>query len=112
MALNLNKDLKMYYSIKEVSDMVGVPDSTLRYWEKQFKELNPKKSSSGVRQYTKDDIETIKLIHHLLKEKGLNISAAKDRLKNTKSKVVESSEIVDRLKAVRDELQAMLDEMN
>lgn len=112
MALNLNKDLKMYYSIKEVSDMVGVPDSTLRYWEKQFKELNPKKSSSGVRQYTKDDIETIKLIHHLLKEKGLNIAAAKDRLKNTKSKVVESSEIVDRLKAVRDELQAMLDEMN
>lgn len=112
MPLNLNKDLKMYYSIKEVSDMVGVPDSTLRYWEKQFKELNPKKSSSGVRQYTKDDIETIKLIHHLLKEKGLNIAAAKDRLKNTKSKVVESSEIVDRLKAVRDELQAMLDEMN
>lgn len=112
MALNLNKDLKMYYSIKEVSDMVGVPDSTLRYWEKQFKELNPKKSSSGVRQYTKDDIETIKLIHHLLKEKGLNIAAAKDRLKNTKSKVVESSEIVDRMKAVRDELQAMLDEMN
>lgn len=112
MALNPNKDLKMYYSIKEVSDMVGVPDSTLRYWEKQFKELNPKKSSSGVRQYTKDDIETIKLIHHLLKEKGLNIAAAKDRLKNTKSKVVESSEIVDRLKAVRDELQAMLDEMN
>lgn len=112
MALNLNKDLKMYYSIKEVSDMVGVPDSTLRYWEKQFKELNPKKSSSGVRQYTKDDIETIKLIHHLLKEKGLNIAAAKDRLKNTKSKVVESSEIVDRLKVVRDELQAMLDEMN
>lgn len=111
MALNLNKDLKMYYSIKEVSDMVGVPDSTLRYWEKQFKELNPKKSSSGVRQYTKDDIETIKLIHHLLKEKGLNIAAAKDRLKNTKSKVVESSEIVDRLKAVRNELQAMLDEM-
>lgn len=111
MALNKDKDLKMYYSIKEVSNMLDIPDSTLRYWEKQFKDLSPKKTSSGIRQYTKDDIEMIKLIYHLVKEQGLTIAAAKDRMKASKSAVVDSAEIVSRLKNVREELQAMLDEM-
>ena len=47
MALNPNKELKKYYSIKEVSDMLGIPDSTLRYWEKEFKEIAPKKNAKG-----------------------------------------------------------------
>lgn len=111
MPYNPNKELKTYYSIKEVAGQIGVNESTLRYWEKQFKELNPKKSASGVRQYTKEDIEVVKLIYHLLKEKGMNIASAKERLKNTKKEVVETSEIVERLKNVRDELKAMLDEM-
>lgn len=108
----MDKNLKLYYSIKEVSGIVGVPESTLRYWEKQFHELKPRKTNSGARQYTKEDIETAKLIYHLLKEKGLNINSAKERLKNTKATVVEQSEIVERLKNIRNELQAMLDEMN
>lgn len=109
MALNTNPDLKTYYSIKEVANMVNVPDSTLRFWEKQFRELNPKKTSSGVRQYTKGDIETIKLIHHLVKEKGLTIAAAKERMKATKSVVVQTSDIVDRLQDIKGRLQQMLD---
>jgi len=107
----VEKDLKLYYSIREVAELTGVPETALRYWEKQFRELQPRKTSRGARQYTRDDIELVKLINHLLKDKGLTIAAAKERLKSTKEVVVESSEIVQRLKHVRDELQAMLDEM-
>ena len=111
MAYNTDKNLKIYYSIKEVAAIIGVPESTLRYWEKQFSEVKPKKTSSGVRQYKKEDIDLLKLIYHLLKDKGMNIAAAKERLKSTKQEVVETSDIVNRLKSIRDELQAMLDEM-
>lgn len=112
MALNTHPDLKLYYSIKEVAGMVHVPESTLRFWEKQFRELNPKKTSAGVRQYAKGDIETIKLIHHLVKEKGLTIAAAKERMKATKSVVVQTSDIVDRLLDVRERLQQMLNALD
>ncbi|MBR4779047.1 MAG: MerR family transcriptional regulator [Bacteroidaceae bacterium] len=107
----IGKDLKLYYSIKEAAQIVGVPESTLRYWEKQFNELQPRKTQGGARQYTKDDLELLKLISHLLKDKGLTIASAKERLKSTKQQVVDSSVIVERLKHVRDELQAMLDEL-
>ena len=107
----MGKDLKLYYSIKEAAQIVGVPEPTLRYWEKQFDELQPRKTQGGARQYTKEDLELLKLISHLLKDKGLTIASAKERLKSTKQQVVDSSVIVERLKHVRDELQAMLDEL-
>lgn len=108
---NDNKDLKLYYSIKEVSEMTGLPDSTLRYWEKQFKDLSPKKTSSGIRQYKTEDIETIRLIQHLLKDQGLTIQAAQARLRTSKATCVDTSEIIRLLKGVRAELQAMIDEL-
>lgn len=107
----MEKDLKLYYSIKETAQIVGVPESTLRYWEKQFQELQPRKTQGGARQYTKEDLSLLKLIAHLLKDKGLTIASAKERLKNTKQQVVDSSVVVERLKHVRDELQSMLDEL-
>ncbi|MBR4338775.1 MAG: MerR family transcriptional regulator [Bacteroidaceae bacterium] len=107
----MEKDLKLYYSIKETAQIVGVPESTLRYWEKQFHELQPRKTQGGARQYTKEDLSLLKLIAHLLKDKGLTIAFAKERLKSTKQQVVDSSVVVERLKHVRDELQSMLDEL-
>ena len=65
----LDKDLKLYYSISEVAQMFDVNESLLRFWEKEFPQLSPKKGSRGVRQYRKEDIETVKLIYHLVKEK-------------------------------------------
>ena len=109
MPLNSNKELKTYYTIKEVATLTGVPETTLRFWEKQFRELNPKKTPNGVRQYVSKDIETIRLIHHLVKEKGLTISAAKDRMRTTREPIVQSAEIVDRLQDIRARLQGMLD---
>ena len=112
MALNPNKVLKKYYSIKEVSEMLGIPDSTLRYWEKEFKEISPKKNAKGIRHYTMDDIEQIKLVNHLVKEKSLTIKGAKTRIKENPQTTVDSNDVVSRLKAVRDELKAILAELD
>ena len=64
--LNTDKNLKLYYSISEVAAMFDVNESLLRFWEKEFPQLNPKKGGRGIRQYRKEDIETVKLIYHLV----------------------------------------------
>lgn len=92
--------------------MLEIPESTLRYWEKEFKEISPKKNAKGVRHYTLDDIEQIKLVNHLVKEKSLTIKGAKTRMKDNPQTTTDTHEIVERLKAVREELVAILDELN
>lgn len=111
----MSKDLKLYYSIREVSRMLGIAEHTLRFWEKEIPSLHPKKTAGGTRQYTKEDIELVRLIHHLIKEQGLTVKAARARLKASKRQVVDRQAIVERLKNVRDELQKIkekLDELN
>lgn len=104
MAYNPNKELKMYYSIGEVAKMFNVNESLLRYWEKEFPIISPRKVGGNVRQYRKEDIENIRLIYHLVKEKGLTLQGAKQRLKTHREQTVHASEIVERLKLVREEL--------
>lgn len=72
---------KRYYSIGEIAKAFDVNPSLLRFWEKEFKEINPKKKKGGSRKYTPKDVVTIQKIHHLLKEKGLTIEGAKKQLK-------------------------------
>jgi len=112
MALNTNKVLKKYYSIKEVSQMLDIPDSTLRYWEKEFKEISPKKNAKGVRHYTVQDIEQIKLVNHLVKEKSLTIKGAKTRIKEDPQAATDTHDVVERLKKIREELVAILGELD
>ena len=110
----MSKDLKLYYNIREVASMVNVAEHTLRFWEKEIPSLRPKKTPNGARQYTQEDIELIRLIHHLVKEQGLTIKAARSRLKTSKSQVVERQEIISRLKEIRAELmeiKSKLDEL-
>ena len=110
-----NENLKLYYSIREVAEMVGLPEHTLRFWEKEISSLKPKKTSGGARQYTKQDVELVRLIHHLVKDQGLTIKAARERLKTSRQQVVNRQEIVSRLRDIRDELMLMkskLDELN
>ena len=76
----------------------------LRYWEKEFPIIKPRKASGNVRQYKKEDIENIRLIYHLVKEKGLTLQGAKQRLKDNKSYAANTAEVVDRLKQLRQEL--------
>ena len=100
-------NLKMYYNIREVAEMVGLPEHTLRFWEKEIPSLKPKKTAGGTRQYTKQDIELVRLIHHLVKDQGLTIKAARERLKTSRQQVVNRQEIVSRLRDIRDELMLM-----
>ena len=104
MAYNPNKDLKMYYSISEVARMFDVNESLLRYWEKEFPIISPKKAGGNIRQYRKEDIENVRLVYHLVKEKGMTLQGAKMRLKQNKGKAVQTTEVVNRLKEIREEL--------
>ena len=108
MALNLDKNLKLYYSIKEVAEMFGVNESTLRYWEQEFPFLKPKTSGpSKVRQYTEKDIEQIRLIHNLVKVRGFKIAAAKKMINANRKGVDRKADVLESLIDLRTELQAL-----
>ena len=79
--MHLDLPDKLYYGIGEVSKAFNVNASLIRYWEKEFDELNPKKNSKGTRRYSSIDIEKLQIIHHLVKEKGYTLDGAKDQLK-------------------------------
>ena len=114
MALNRNKELKMFYSIKEVAQMIGVTEVTLRYWETMFPQLDPHKGTNGVRRYTKEDIKVIRIIYHLVKERGLTIAGAKQQLKTGGVKEIAEtrSEVIDRLIAIKEELLGIKSELD
>lgn len=106
MSLNTNKNLKLYYSIKEVAKMLGVNESLLRYWEKEFPHLRPKTvNSTGVRQYTDKDIEQVKVIYNLVKVRGFKLAAARKYLNENRSGADRSSEVLQTLISLRDQLK-------
>ncbi len=107
MALNTDKNIKLYYSIKEVAEELGVTESTLRYWEKEFPFLRPKVTGNKVRQYTEKDIDQVKLIYNLIKVKGFKIAAARKYLSQNRTGAEKSSEVLDTLISVRDELKEL-----
>ncbi len=77
----LNLPDKRYYSIGEVAKAFSVKTSLLRFWEKEFEEIQPKKKQSGARKYTPENLTTIQFIYHLVKEKGMTLQGAKKQLK-------------------------------
>ena len=113
MALNLNKNLKMYYSIREVAEMFGLNESTLRYWEKEFPFLKPKTSGPAkVRQYQEKDIEQIRLIHNLVKVRGFKLAAAKKIINSNRQGAEKRTEVLTRLIDIRDDLQVLKRELD
>lgn len=112
MALKSEKELKLYYSISEVAKMFDVNESLLRYWEKEFPIISPKKAGGNVRQYRKEDIENIRLVYHLVKEKGMTLQGAKQKLKMNRETTIRTAEILDRLKLIREELVSMRKELD
>ena len=101
--MNLNLPEKRYYSIGEVLKAFNVNPSLLRFWEKEFDEIKPKKKESGTRKYTPENINILKLIYHLVKEKGLTISGAKKQLKVKDSKDVKIS-LLSKLEKIKVDL--------
>lgn len=106
--MDLKKNrLKLYYSIGEVARMFHVNESLLRYWEKQFPEIKPKKAGRGIRQYRAEDVEIIKQIYHLVKEKGMTLPGARAKLRAGGEGVKTNIEIIERLEKIKEELLSM-----
>lgn len=102
---------KLYYTIGEVADMFQVNESLLRFWEKEFDILSPRKSDRGTRRYSREDVDNVALIYHLVKEKKLTLAGARKRLKDNKEGERRTHEIVARLVAIREELIAIRNEL-
>lgn len=92
---------KLYYSIGEVADMFDVNASLIRYWEKEFDVLKPKKNAKGNRLFTQKDIDNLKLIYHLVKERGFTLDGAKNRLKEDRKSLEGNYELVQSLNKVK-----------
>jgi len=102
---------KLYYTIGEVSEMFDVNTSLIRFWEKEFDILKPKKSKKGNRLFTKDDVDNFKLIHHLVKERRFTLNGAKDKLKKHKFEAKKEVEMVQSLEKVKKFLLALKKEL-
>lgn len=105
--MHVNLPKKRYYSIGEVAKAFQVKPSLLRFWEKEFKEINPTIKSSGIRKYTKDNIESIRLIYTLLKKDGLTIQGAKKKLKSKDISEEENLAILKKLNKIKEELKSL-----
>ncbi|MCK6618692.1 MAG: MerR family transcriptional regulator [Cyclobacteriaceae bacterium] len=92
---------KLYYSIGEVAEIFNVAPSLIRFWESEFDIIKPKKNRKGNRQFTKEDIESVRTIYHLVKEKGFTLQGAKEMLRNNEFDVKDKLELIDSLKTVR-----------
>tara|TARA_B100001121_G_C18353937_1_gene463809 strand:+ start:86 stop:415 length:330 start_codon:yes stop_codon:yes gene_type:complete len=95
---------KKYYSIGEVADFLEVNTSLIRFWEKEFNQISPKKKKSGVRKFTKPDVEILQVIYSLLKEKRMTIDGAKRYLEQNKNKDKILISIRNKLEKVKSEL--------
>ncbi len=102
---------KLYYQIGEVSEMFSEPVSTIRFWEKEFDVLRPKKNNKGNRLFMQEDIRNLRVIHHLLREKGMTLEGAKKQMKNYREETDYRLEIADTLRNIRAMLVEISDEI-
>lgn len=102
---------KVFYSIGEVAEMFGVNTSNIRFWEKEFDILKPHKNAKGNRMFIPEDLENLKIIYHLLKERGMTIRGAQMKLKGNKEDIVQNYEVVRRLQEIRQMLVDIKEEL-
>lgn len=93
---------KVYYTIGEVAEEFNVATSLIRFWETEFDILSPKKNKKGNRQFTKSDIKKLRLIYHLVKERGFTLQGAKEMLRNNPDDLEGKMEMIESLKKVKD----------
>lgn len=102
---------KRYYSIGEVAKAFDVNTSLIRFWEKEFDVLQPKKNAKGNRKFTPKDVENLQLIYHLVKERGFTLEGAKTHLKENKQKALSTFDIIQKLERVKAELIKIKDQL-
>jgi DNA-binding transcriptional MerR regulator len=102
---------KLYFTIGEVARMFNVKTSLIRFWEKEFDVINPKKNKKGNRFFTKEDIDNFHLIFHLVKERGMTLKGAQMKLKENRTDVQGNFEIVKSLQDVKKMLLELKDNL-
>ena len=102
---------KLFYHIGEVSRIFKVNTSLIRFWEKEFDILKPKKNKKGNRLFTQEDLDNLHIIYHLVKERGFTLQGAKEKLKQNKTDVINSVEMVKSLNKVKDFLMEIKNEL-
>ena len=102
---------KLFYPIGEVAQMFDVSVSSIRYWEKEFDILKPKKNKKGNRMFTKKDVENLRIIYHLTKERGFTLEGAKKKLRENKVDTIDNVEIINHLKSIRQFLVEFREEL-
>ncbi|MCK0114500.1 MerR family transcriptional regulator [Gelidibacter sp. F63206] len=95
---------KRYYGIGEVAKAFKVNTSLIRFWEKEFDILRPKKNAKGNRKFTQEDIKNLKFIYHLVKVRGFTLEGAKTHLKEQKQEALSTFEIINKLKGIKAQL--------
>lgn len=103
---------RLYYSIQEVADHFAVNVSLLRFWEKEFDNISPKKTAGGTRQYRREDIQQVEIVYHLVKEKGMTLEGARQTLHSKKDEETRRVEAVARLTEIRKELLQLEEEFD
>ncbi|MEN0003048.1 MAG: MerR family transcriptional regulator [Bacteroidota bacterium] len=102
---NQDDELKRYYTIGEVAERFEVSKSLIRYWEKEFSMLNPHKNSKGERRFTKQNLEQLQLIYHLVKERGFTLEGAKKEIRLQKALLKQKQQMIEKLKRLRNFLK-------
>lgn len=103
--LKEEKNLKTYYTVREVAEMFNITESTLRYWESEFPHLKPRTvKTSRVRMYAAKDLEDLKIIYNLVKVRGFKLAAAKKVMQANRTGVDRTTEIIDKLVAIKEDL--------
>lgn len=92
--------------------MLGIPASTLRFWESEFPDVKPRRNDKGTRFYTPADVETLRQVNFLVKEKGLRLEAAKEEMRINRSGVSKRAEAIQTLKSVRNRLEDLLNSLH
>tara|TARA_B100000579_G_C22523439_1_gene707262 strand:+ start:318 stop:647 length:330 start_codon:yes stop_codon:yes gene_type:complete len=102
---------KIYYSIGEISKLLKVNNSLIRFWEKEFDIIKPKKNNRGNRIFTKNDVSNLQLIYHLLKEKKYTIKGAKKKIRDNKDGVKRNFEVIQNLQTIREQLTEIREQL-
>ena len=102
---------KLYYTIGEVANMFDVNTSLIRFWEKEFDLIKPKKNKKGNRLFTKEDIENFHIIFHLVKEKGMTLKGAQKKMKENKEDTIQTFELINSLNSIKKTLLEIKDEL-
>lgn len=102
---------KLYYGIGEVADAFEVNTSLIRFWEKEFDILKPKKNAKGNRKFSKEDVKNLELIYHLVKERGFTLEGAKIHLKESKKETLHNFEIIRKLELIKSELTKLKNQL-